>query len=55
MASIICVLCFVNLERKPDINLVSGKRIIDIAAEIESETAEQLPSKGSGERLDSKD
>ncbi len=35
MASLICVLCFAILEKRSDINLVKGKRSIDIAAEIE--------------------
>ena len=35
MASLICVLCFSVLEKKSDVNLVKGKRSIDIAAEIE--------------------
>lgn len=35
MASLICVLCFSILKKKCDINLVKGKRSIDIAAEIE--------------------
>ena len=35
MASLICVLCFIKLENKSDVNLVKGKRAIDISAEIE--------------------
>ena len=32
---LICVMCFTKLEKKSDINLVRGKRAVDIAAEIE--------------------
>lgn len=35
LASLICVLCFIKLENKSDVNLVNGKRAIDIPAKIE--------------------
>ena len=35
MASLICVLCFAKLEKKYDINLVNGRRAVDIAAELD--------------------
>ena len=43
---LICVMCFTALEKKSDINLVRGKRAVDIAAEIEDLNFVVHPVKG---------
>ena len=35
MASLICMLCFAKLEKKCNINLVNGKRAVNIATELQ--------------------
>ena len=36
MASLECILCFIRIQKKGDINLVQGKRDFDVLAEIKS-------------------